>query len=375
VRHIYVHVPFCRRRCVYCDFAIAVRREVPTERYLQAVRREVEVRADMDGWDESPVETLYLGGGTPSLLPPEDVARLVELLLEPAGRGPAVEVTLEANPDDASAEAARRWAAAGINRVSLGAQSFDDRVLRWMHRTHDARASVRAVERLRAAGIASISLDLIFGLTEGWGGALGEDLRCALGLEPDHLSLYGLTVEDRTPLGKRVARRSARPAAPERYEREFLLAHDTLGAAGFEHYEVSNYARPGRRSRHNASYWSGSPYAGLGPGAHSFRGDERRWNRREWAAYELAVRSGLDPVEGRETLDPQRRRLERLYLGLRTAEGVPRSFLAHEAEPLLRAGELQGWIALRGGRVRLTPEGWLRLDGLAAGLTTSGEGG
>ncbi|UCF41698.1 MAG: coproporphyrinogen III oxidase family protein, partial [Gemmatimonadota bacterium] len=240
MRHRYVHVPFCRRRCVYCDFSIAVRHPVPSESFVAAVRAERDARSALEQWEADPLETLYLGGGTPSLLAAEAVAELVEQLA--TERAPGAEITLEANPDDVTTETAAAWVGAGVNRVSLGAQSFEPRVLEWMHRTHEAAASERAVGLLRGAGVASVSLDLIFALPESLGRDFGRELARALELEPDHLSVYGLTAEPRTAWGRWVAGGTSRPAPEDLYAEEFLRTHDVLTAAGYEHYEISNYA-------------------------------------------------------------------------------------------------------------------------------------
>jgi oxygen-independent coproporphyrinogen-3 oxidase len=374
VRHIYVHVPFCARRCVYCDFAIAVRRSIPSERFAGAIERELRTRRAGGAWDEAPVETVYFGGGTPSLLAPQALADVLAQLK--AGGGASFvgrEVTLEANPDDVTEPVAATWVEAGVNRVSLGVQSFDQRILEWMHRTHSADATGRAVRILRAAGVANLSLDLIFGLPTHLHGDFARDVDRALELEPNHLSVYGLTVEPGTPLGRWVARGRTRPAHEAQYEREFLLADERLTAAGFEHYEVSNYARPGYRAGHNAAYWQGAAYTGLGPSAHSHTGHERSWNVRDWAQYEKTLLRGCDPTEGRELLTVEQQRLERLYLGLRTADGVDGALVkgGHRWEAALE----QGWAEVKGGRARLTPAGWLRLDELVAGLTTFPDGG
>jgi oxygen-independent coproporphyrinogen-3 oxidase len=377
VRHVYVHVPFCRRRCSYCDFAIAVRREIPADRYVRAVLREHDVRRAREPWDDAPLETLYLGGGTPSLLPAAQLAELVRRLVEVEGAASAgdVEITLEANPDDVTAMAAAAWAKAGVNRVSLGVQSFDPAVLEWMHRTHEAAASGEAVRLVRQAGIACVSLDLIFALPQALEPDLGRDLERALELEPEHVSLYGLTVEARTPLARWISRGATVPADDDRYAEEFLLADALLTAAGLEHYEVSNYARAGQRSRHNSAYWTGRPYIGLGPSAHSFRAGERAWNERHWAAYERAVTQHGSGVAERERLDEQQRRLEQVYLGLRTSEGVAADSLDASAAPELAAAAGEGWLLTEHGRIRLTPRGWLKLDAVTTRLTTSAQGG
>lgn len=372
MRHVYVHVPFCRRRCVYCDFAIAVRRVVPADRYLAAVRRELAHRIASDDWNAEPLETLYLGGGTPSLLPPDGLAELVEGVLDAVAAPVGVEITVEANPDDVTPAAAAHWVRAGVNRVSLGVQSFAGAVLEWMHRTHDAASAGEAARILRDAGVRSLSADLIFGVPDAPAPDALRDLERVLELRPDHLSVYGLTVEPRTPLGKSVARGTIRAAPEERYEREFLATHDALTAAGFEHYEVSNYARPRHRSRHNVGYWTGRAYAGLGPSAHGFTGTERYWNEREWAGYERAVRERGGAVSERELLTPAQCTLERFYLGLRTVEGAEVPGSANlGADPRWRAARAAGWVHLGNGRARLTPMGWLRLDELAVSLTTS----
>lgn len=373
MRHIYLHVPFCRRRCSYCDFSIAVRQRVPAARYVDTIRREHALRVAAGEWDDEPLETLYFGGGTPSLLPAEMLADLVGLFVP--HRPPSssiVEITIEANPDDVTQTAARHWTAAGINRVSLGVQSFHPAVLRWMHRTHDADAPGDAVQVLRAAGVASLSIDLIFALPESLDHDFRRDLDRALGLDPAHLSVYGLSVESRTPLARWISRGAITPAPDERYAAEFLLAHDVLTKAGYEHYEVSNYARPGRRARHNGAYWRGVAYAGLGPSAHRFDGRaERAWNVEPWARYERMTQHGEDPTQEREVLTPEQRTLEQLYLGLRTVEGMPRPQAFDWVEDAAR----RGWLSVSGDRIRPTPEGWLRLDELAGFLTTSAEGG
>jgi len=367
-RHIYVHVPFCRRRCSYCDFAIAVRHDVPVQQFVDTLAREIARRhPDAVAHD---VDTVYLGGGTPSLLGGDGVARLVDRLRERFRFGTGAEVTLEANPDDVSRESAAAWRAAGVNRLSIGAQSFAHRALAWMHRTHDSSQIERAVSAARSAGIDNLSLDLIFALPASLERDWRNDLRRVLTLEPTHLSLYGLTVEPATPLARWRDRREVHEATDDVYEREFLLAHDTLASNGFEHYEVSNYARPGRRARHNSSYWRHVAYDGYGPSAHSFDTQERRWNVREFADWSRRVTEGGDPAGGTEVLTEESLETERIYLGLRTNDGVELdpSTLATDGEMLDRWASM-GWALRDGNRIRLTPLGWLRLDALATDLT------
>jgi oxygen-independent coproporphyrinogen III oxidase len=310
--HVYLHVPFCARRCSYCDFAIAVRRETPAAAYVGAVLQEWARRRSHPAWADSPqLDSIYFGGGTPSRLPGTAIAELVERLAADRPLAEGAELTLEANPDDVTPAAARAWRAAGVNRLSLGVQSFDDEILHWMHRTHNAAAVPAAVSAARAAGLNDISVDLIFGLPAELHRDWAADLERALALEPEHLSLYGLTTEPQTPLARWTERGLVRPADDGRYAAEYLAAHAALSAAGYEHYEVSNACRPGRRARHNAAYWARAPYLGLGPSAHSSAAGERWWNLR-WVA--------------------------------------------------------SGWAERTGERVRLTVEGWLRLDALVAAV-------
>ena len=371
MRHLYVHVPFCRRRCSYCDFSIAVRKRIPAQEYVDTVLRELDVVSrGTSGW--GPLESLYLGGGTPSLLPPDAVATLLTRLLDAFSFGRALaaaEVTLEANPEDVTPETAAAWRRAGINRVSLGAQSFDDRVLTWMHRPHDAARIGSAVRALRGAGFDNVSLDLIFALPPELGRDWGRDLDQALALFPSHLSLYGLTVEERTPLARWISRGAASGPTDERYADEYLFAYERLAREGYHYYEVSNAARDDRRSRHNSAYWSGRPYLGLGPAAHSYDGRARRWNTPAWDAYHRAVAAAGPVVESEEVLTEEQRELERVYLSLRTDAGLP---LAHLYRPLPTSIDQwvrSGWVEIRDQHLVCTPEGWLRLDTLVNALT------
>lgn len=370
--HIYVHVPFCGRRCSYCDFAIAVRKDVPASEFNDAIMAELVTRQIQPS--SVPVKSIYLGGGTPSKLGGPGVARLLSMLatrlgVEKFSTFPDdIEVTLEANPEDVTPEAAAAWVAAGVNRVSLGVQSFDPGVLQWMHREHSGADAQRAVETLKAAGVSELSIDLIFALPESLGRNWTRDLEEAIKLDTDHISLYGLTVEPQTPLGRWTARGEVIEAPEERYEEEFLEAHERLTAAGFEHYEVSNYGRPGHRARHNSAYWRGVPYLGLGPSAHGFAGSQRRWNIAAYAEWLEATQAGVDPVGGSEELGPEQRSAEAVYLGLRTIDGLS----IHQNERMTVTPWLErGWARIdAAGTLRLTPSGWLRLDSLAAVLTS-----
>jgi oxygen-independent coproporphyrinogen-3 oxidase len=365
--HLYFHVPFCGRRCSYCDFAIAVRRETPTDAYVQAVSREWEGWQEHPAWAAAPdVRTIYFGGGTPSRLDPGGIDRILQRVARDRAISPGAEVTLEANPEDVTPAAAAAWRGAGINRVSLGVQSFDPSVLLWMHRTHSAEQVPAAVETLRQAGIESLSLDLIFGLPPSLERDWDRDLARALALVPEHLSLYGLTVEEHTPLDRWLARGEVAAVDEGRYAAEFLLAHERLASAGYEHYEVSNMARPGHRARHNSAYWTRAPFIGLGPAAHSGFGGFRQWNLRDWTVYLRAVTAGESPVAAQEQLGAEAVALEEIYLGLRTRDGLSEERIP----PATRERwEQQGWAQSTTGRIWLTAEGWLRLDALAASVS------
>ena len=343
---------------------------MPVGDFLDGIRREFNgitgsALTRRDSWT---LDTLYLGGGTPSRLGGEGIRDLIRLISERANIAPDAEVTIEANPEDVTAEAVELWTEAGINRVSLGAQSFSDTVLAWMHRTHDAAQISSAVRTLRAGGIANLSLDLIFALPSEVERSWSRDLEAAIALEPDHISLYGLTIEPATPLHRWIAIGRVSPAAEERYADEFLHAHRRMTEEGFTHYEVSNFARAALESRHNSAYWTGASYLGLGPAAHSYDGERRRWNVKPYAEWLRILRGGGAVIEGEELIDREIAATERVYLGLRTLKGYQVGASDRvAAEQWSRAG----WAVIDGDLVRLNAEGWLRLDSLAAGLTGS----
>lgn len=366
-RHCYIHVPFCARRCSYCDFAISVRRVVPWREFANALDAEWGAR---DLSLQSSLGTLYFGGGTPSILGVDGVQTVMDWAREVAPLSPNAEVTLEANPEDITKDSVAAWHRAGINRLSIGVQSFDDSVLQWMHRVHNADGAKRAAHIARDGGIPAFSIDLIFALPSALNRDWNRDLDFALSLTPDHISLYGLTVEPRTPLGRWEARGEVDAAPEEQYEAQFLTANQRLTDAGYEHYEVSNFGQPGKRAVHNSAYWSGAPYLGLGPSAHGFSGTERRWNEPGYAKWQQIVAAGNDPMSGCETLDAGNRLTESVYLGLRTRDGLA---VGPEDAPLVDKWLHAGWLEVvttgHSHRVRCTPLGWLRLDALASALT------
>lgn len=368
---VYVHAPFCARRCVYCDFAVDVSRAPPLAPWLDALTGELgALEREGEATLADRLETLYVGGGTPSLLGPGAMEGLAEVL----GRRRTAEVdewTAEANPESLTSEVAVAWRRAGVNRLSLGTQTFDERALRWMGRLHGPSGTEAAVAAAREAGIENLSVDLIFGLPPELERDLDRDLDRVVRLDVPHVSLYGLTAEPATRLGRDV--REGRTAMPddERYADEYLRSVERLEREGYEAYEVSNFARPGYRSRHNTHYWTGRAYLGLGNSAHGYLPPERRWNLRDWDAYASSVAAGQLPVAERETVAGSAERLERVWLGLRTDRGIPESTLrTAAARERVLDWRREGLARPEGesGRVVLTPHGWLLLDRLAVEL-------
>ena len=372
IANVYVHAPFCARRCCYCDFAVTVDRRPDSARWLDTIRAELEaLEASGNVPLADAIETLYVGGGTPSVLDPRSLGELAGLLGFRRTPDRGLEWTAEANPESFTEGVAREWAARGVNRISFGVQSFSPQALKWMGRLHTPAAAADAVGRARTAGVANLSVDLIFGLPgsvlRGW----RDDLDRALELDVPHISLYGLTVEKGTPLARRVREGRIAIAGENRYRDEYLLAAEVLPRAGYEHYEVSNFARPGFSSRHNRACWRGAPYLGLGNGAHSYFAGRRWWNERDWALYAARVAESGSGRAGSEEITPGQRRLEALWLGLRTASGIETAAVGAAAGQVLRRWRIAGLADRSNGRVRLTPQGWLVLDDLALELDTA----
>lgn len=376
VRNLYVHAPFCARRCVYCDFAVEVDRSPDARRWTSTVGRELAVLVDAGAATLAPaLETLYVGGGTPSLLGAGAARGIGRVAGKSRLAGAELEWTMEANPESFPRAVAEQWAAQGVNRVSFGVQSFSAAALRWMGRLHEPAGAEQSVSAARAAGLSNISIDLLFGLPREAPRSWEADLERALALDVPHISVYGLTVEEGTPLARSI--REGRTSSPggQRYRDEYLLAAETLAAAGYAHYEVSNFARPGFASRHNRAYWNGSPYLGLGNGAHSCDGRRRSWNVRDWPAYAEQVAQTGQGRAGEEALSDEQARLERVWLGLRTLEGIDVAVLGPAAVRTAEEWRLRGLARVEGGVVRLVPEGWLHLDDLAVEMDLAAAGG
>lgn len=315
---IYIHVPFCKRACLYCNFHFSTNLALQND-FTVALLREIELRIPYIGMET--VETIYFGGGTPSLLPTSAIQKILDSVHKnfPVSRDP--EVTLESNPDDMDLYRLKEWKNAGINRLSIGVQSFFTDDLIWMNRAHDSQQAVSAVEKAADAGFDNFSLDLIYGVPGSTNEKWNENLQKAIYLNPAHISCYALTVEPKTALFKMIQQKKISDVRPEEQAVQFLAAIQILGAAGFEHYEISSFAKPGKRSRHNSAYWQSKKYLGLGPGAHSFDGSGRQWNISNNALYISSLMAGQLNMES-ENLLPRDLLNEYIMTSLRTIEGL-----------------------------------------------------
>ncbi len=368
IRHAYVHVPFCRHRCGYCDFTLVAGRDDLVERYFSAIERElsrVETPLHLD--------TLYLGGGTPSHLGPRGLRRLFGILRTRLASAAQCEVTVEANPLDVTDAFVEAAADCGVTRVSLGGQSLDATTLRALDRDHAPVDVVAAAERLRQRGIV-VNLDLMIAAPGQSVADVDRDLEAAVGLSSEHVSVYCLTWEKGTAFDSQ-RRKGLVAAVDETVERAmFERAIDRLEAAGYEHYEVSNFARPGFRCRHNEAYWDCRPWEAFGPGAARFDGRTRSTNHRSVTAWIDRVLAGADFTGDRDAMTDEQAARERIVVGLRRRDGIDRGpFLDASGFELdtLSGSAIGGWVAAGlaiddGRRVRLTREGMLLSDGLWA---------
>ncbi len=368
---IYLHIPFCKQACTYCNFhfTTSLRRKDDS---IAAMRQEVVAEKDYLGDEE--IQTVYFGGGTPSILEISDLGFLISDLNKYYPISADAEITLEANPDDISEEKLKAWKALGINRLSIGVQSFFDEELRWMNRAHDAQQAISNLQLAREQ-FENITIDLIYGsplLTdEMW----KQNVDTAIALGIPHLSCYALTVEEKTPLQKNIALNKTVDVDNDKQARQFLLLMQWLREAGYEHYEVSNFAKPGFRSRHNSAYWKSERYLGIGPSAHSFNGVERRWNVANNSLYIQGLTEGC-PQRETETLTPRQQLNETIMISLRTMEGIDLNKIANvwgEKERLRIEKDLQkfvgtGLVRINNGFAQLTGEGMLRADGIASDL-------
>lgn len=367
---LYIHVPFCRSKCAYCGFYSLPDEERQIPRFLEALHREMAFhRRTFRSFD-----TVYFGGGTPSVLAPEQIGRTVEGLRNTFRIAPDAEITAEMNPADWSVSDLRTLRAAGVNRLNIGVQSLDDGVLSFLERRHTAEQALRAVRDAGRAGFKNLGIDLMYGIPgqtmEGW----LETLAAAAALPVVHLSCYELTVEPATPLARRLGKFRLEPAGESLAADFFLATSRFLAGEGFLHYEVSNFARePLSVSRHNTKYWRHVPYLGLGPSAHSFRENRRWWNVRSLADYLASVEAGRPPVDASEILSQEQAALEARFLALRTArglhlEGYRRRYgadLKREYRSLLQKWTEEGLVEMSCGFLRPTRTGMAVADRLA----------
>ena len=347
---IYVHVPFCKKFCTYCDFYSEIAgNKALLSRYADAIVAEIKRRrSEFDDPAIFATDTLYFGGGTPSLLPVEDLTRIL-MALEATGHGaPYEEFTMEVNPDDLverGPDYLRNLRILGVDRISIGIQSFDGSLLRWMNRRHDAAGAEKAFRLAREAGFDNISIDLIFGLSNLPDDVWAQTVDKAVSLRPEHISCYQLTVEGESALVAMVADGRYTEATEEQCRRQYDLLCERLRAAGYVHYEISNFSLPGYEARHNRGYWRREAYIGLGPAAHSFSGNTRRWNSPQLSGYTVSE----------ETLSPDAVRIETIMLSLRTAAGIDRRWLeAHCAQDTVASLLEEGALAItEQGRIRI----------------------
>ena len=382
---LYVHIPFCSAICPYCDFAVARGGAADRGRFVGALFEEIELRGS--GWREggwagetacleaARFDTVYFGGGTPSALSVEQLGAIRRRLVETFKVDPEAEWTIEVNPEDASPELLAGWRELGFDRISLGLQALDDRALRYLGRRHDAAEARASVERARAAGFRSVSVDLIYSLPGFDGAWWRRTLEEAAALGPDHLSCYELTIHDGTPFGRRRDSGRLREIGEDERAANFVATHRLLGELGYEGYEVSNFSRnEGDRSRHNRKYWRHVPYLGLGPSAHSFDGRRRWWNVAQWKRWRDAIEGGASPVAEVERLTDRQLILEAVMMGLRQRSGVDCAALESRfgIDPAagnaaqIEAWEKAGWLRVIGRRLAPTLEGMARADRLAA---------
>lgn len=369
---IYIHIPFCKTRCIYCDFYSTTRNELK-QRYLHALCRELRTRRDYLKGEA--VETIYFGGGTPSQLAEADFRQVFETIGEVYGLESAQEITLEANPDDLTDEYTAMLQTLPFNRISMGIQTFDDATLKLLNRRHDSAQAIAAVGHSRRAGFRNISIDLIYGLPGETDQRWLHDLQQAVSLDVEHISAYHLTYEEGTRIYEMLQARRISEVDEESSVRFFAALTDTLGSAGYEHYEISNFCKPGLYSRHNTSYWKGIPYLGCGPSAHSFNTETREWNVSSLETYISSIEEGHRSFET-EFLDEATRYNECVMTSLRTVWGVPLEYVKEKfgtkrwqycmdmAAPHLESGKL----SIRNHHLCLTRDGILVSDDILSDL-------
>lgn len=371
---IYIHIPFCRQACNYCNFHFSTSLHYKND-FVAALLNEIQLQADANYLQDQPIATIYFGGGTPSLLTVEELQQIMQALQQHFTVTADAEITLEANPDDVTDEKLLGWKNLGINRLSIGIQSLFEEDLQWMNRAHTAEEAKQVITKARAAGFHSFTVDLIYGtpgLTdEKW----LSNINWVLQQNINHLSCYALTVEEKTPLDKLIRQQKKTDVDAEQQSRQFILLMNELQKAGFEHYEISNFAKPGYRSKHNSSYWKGVHYLGLGPSAHSFNGISRQWNVANNQQYIQALQQHTIPFE-KEELTKEQQLNEYIMTSLRLLEGCDLHYVEQQygiaAAARLRtdatAFVIKGSLTITNDHLILTQTGKLFADSIAADL-------
>ena len=364
---IYIHIPFCRQACHYCNFHFSTSLRYKNE-LVAALLKEIELQHEYLTGET--IETIYFGGGTPSLCTNDEIENILQKIHSTFTVSPGAEITLEANPDDITPDKLKGWKETGINRLSIGIQSFFDEDLQWMNRAHNSQ---QAIDNLQLATkfFNNITIDLIYGTpgltNEKW----KQNVDRVIALNIPHLSCYALTVEPKTPLDKLIRQHKSEDIDPDKQSEQFILLMQWLGEAGYEHYEISNFATPGFRSRHNSSYWQGKKYIGFGPSAHSFDGNARWWNVSNNNRYIDSINKDTVPFE-KEELTTTQKLNEYIMISLRTSEGLDLSKINEANSHELRAASMKyietGLIKMENDFLKLTNEGKLLADGIAVDL-------
>ncbi|MGN0033271.1 MAG: radical SAM family heme chaperone HemW [Candidatus Limimorpha sp.] len=370
---IYIHFPFCKSKCAYCNFYSVVEEQTRQD-FLRSIKIEIEARKDY--LDNDGVSTIYLGGGTPTLFKATEIQELVSLLHKNFKIMPEPEFTIEANPDTVNKQSLEEYRSIGINRISVGIQSFFDDDLQYLNRRHDSAHAMTVLEDIREAGFQETSLDLIYGIPTLTDEKWVRNLETAFASGADHLSAYALTIEEKTALARRITSGKAAPVDEDTVIRQYLILTELMRDNGFEHYEISNFARPGHHSRHNTAYWKGEKYIGLGPSAHSYNGNSRQWNISNIKKYNSLITNGDNSYFEIERLSPTDRYNEYIMTSLRTCWGCDIDFICKKfgekskrhflksAEPFINDGRL----IIKGYNYTLSDEGMLFADGIAAEL-------
>lgn len=368
---IYLHIPFCRQACHYCNFHFSVSHEKMPE-MVAAITKEARLQK---AFLKGQVDTIYFGGGTPSLLPGDHLQEILSVLKEHYTISEDAEITLETNPDDINPDSVLHWKQAGINRLSIGIQSFSDTDLQWMNRAHTAGQAETSIELAKQAGFQNITIDLIYGTPGLSDNQWQLNLQKAIDFQIPHISCYALTVEPNTALANHIDKKKSADVDPDTQARHFSILTQSMQHAGYEHYEISNFARPGFRSRHNSSYWQGQTYLGLGPSAHSFNGTRRQWNISNNSLYLQSLQQDLIPFES-EDLTTIQMFNEFIMIRLRTLEGISlteltENFDGEKTETLIQAARkyvVTGHLLMSDSHIRLSESGKFLADGIAADL-------